>query len=453
MPAMVSTVMQTLLLHIPVAFALPSFPLPAMPTAASGENHTGGSGSAPALLAAGTPLHIPLQRQTIPILSRNNVTIGHRTTYFGDIAVGGPRRQVFSVVFDTGSGSLILPDADCESQSCQTHRRYDRQMSAMAVDVDHDGTPVSPTASSRDTLELGYGSGEATGEFVLDHVCLRRDALNCVQLQLIAADRMSEEPFVDLAADGVFGLGMEELSLHPNFNFLHQLQKQNPGMLPRFAIFFALHDDGQSVISFGGHSEEYVGTPLQWVPVDYPESGFWSLKINRIRIGDTIVDECTKGGCAAILDTGLSLLGVPKDLVAATTQLLSRPVPDDLGTDLGSIDCVGLPGPTLHFDLDGHTISLTAQDYTRPRPYNITRRGSDKAWELYCRADMLPRGINGLPGSDEATRTFVWGKPVLQRYYTVYDWGTKNIGFALARQPPRNNSIASESEAPPVVLA
>ena len=45
------------------------------------------------------------------------------------------------------------------------------------------------------------------------------------------------------------------------FTFFGQMVAQCPTMQPRFAVFLARNDDGQSSISFRGHNEE----DLQWV--------------------------------------------------------------------------------------------------------------------------------------------------------------------------------------------
>merc|ERR1719159_755840 len=55
-------------------------------------------------------------------------TAEHKSEYWGTIQVGDPS-QTFSVVFDTGSGNLILPSTKCETPACSSHRRYDASQS------------------------------------------------------------------------------------------------------------------------------------------------------------------------------------------------------------------------------------------------------------------------------------------------------------------------------------
>lgn len=97
--------------------------------------------------------------------------VQHKSAYYGQVALGGPQAQVFEVVFDTGSGHLVLPSTMCRSQTCLDHRRYKRKASLLAEDVDVDGTPVRP-GQMRDQITVSFGTGEVTGVFVRDRVCL-----------------------------------------------------------------------------------------------------------------------------------------------------------------------------------------------------------------------------------------------------------------------------------------
>lgn len=118
----------------------------------------------------GEPFSIPLKRQEIPLHSTGGV-VQHKSAYYGQIAVGGPQSQPFEVVFDTGSGHLVLPSTMCRSQTCLDHRRYKRKASLLAEDIDVDGTRVLP-GQSRDQITVSFGTGEVTGVFVRDRVCL-----------------------------------------------------------------------------------------------------------------------------------------------------------------------------------------------------------------------------------------------------------------------------------------
>merc|ERR1719456_2151192 len=109
---------------------------------------------------------IPLTRQRVPSRSSGKYTV-LKSVFFGQIRVGA---TVFSMVFDSGSGHLILPGARCKDRACLSHQQYDPATSAGAVEINYDGTPILP-GSDRDQLTVNFGTGEVTGVFVKDEMC------------------------------------------------------------------------------------------------------------------------------------------------------------------------------------------------------------------------------------------------------------------------------------------
>lgn len=116
------------------------------------------------------PLSVHLKRQQIPLHSEGGI-VQHKSAYYGEIQLAGPQSQPFSVVFDTGSGHLVLPSTMCRSESCLSHRRYKRKASLLAQDIDVDGSVVKP-GQMRDQITVSFGTGEVTGVFVRDRVCI-----------------------------------------------------------------------------------------------------------------------------------------------------------------------------------------------------------------------------------------------------------------------------------------
>mmetsp|Transcript_15727 Transcript_15727/g.46654 ORF Transcript_15727/g.46654 Transcript_15727/m.46654 type:complete len:474 (-) Transcript_15727:29-1450(-) len=408
-------------------------------------------------------LSIPLQKQYVPV-QKDNKIVAYKTAYFGTVTVGAEEpRQSFTVVFDTGSGHLILPSTACKSETCTKHRQYSRATSKSAVDVEYDGTLIRPDAVERDQVAIAFGTGQVLGEFVREDVCVgtsahldasgatdvRDDADvpaegeavsasaaadgsggKCLTLRVVLATEMTADPFGLFAFDGVLGLGLEALTLAPQFSFFSQMAEQHPASVqPTFAVYLARTDGGESLISFGGHDERRASSELQWAPVAMKELGYWQVKIKSLRIGDSIVEDCMDGTCRAILDTGTSLLGVPRQSSRSLHKLLARQVPKDLVADASSVDCRTVAGHGMHFELEGGmVVSLGVEDYSRPTPFNMTIPNSD-SWRLFCRSLLLPVDMQAPLGP----KVYIWGEPVLRRYYTVYDLARKRVGFTVAR--------------------
>merc|ERR1719510_2543556 len=100
-------------------------------------------------------LTIPLRKQYVP-MSKDGSIIAYKTSYFGSLQVGRSDRRPFSVVFDTGSGHLVLPNARCVSKTCTSHQRYNSTASEGAVDIDRNGAPLLDRHGARNQLSISF---------------------------------------------------------------------------------------------------------------------------------------------------------------------------------------------------------------------------------------------------------------------------------------------------------
>lgn len=479
---------------------------------------------------------VKLKRQLIPLHTQGGI-VQHKSAYYGDISVGSPKPQTLSVVFDTGSGHLVLPSALCRSSMCKRKRRYFRKHSLSAEDVDVIGQSAHfDEGAPRDSLTIAYGTGQVTGILVRDYVCLGKadpreqsakgqallqaaarstdshlvvqeddadaagagglktlasEALGmvatrakeltdaaatvgkdgCTDLAFIAALRLTSDPFGTYEFDGVLGLGLEGLSQAPAFSFMNSARSSgawvgNPGFEHTFSVFLAVGDNEESDITFGGIKPEHLkpGVEMRWHEVRDTKEGYWQVKIDEIRANGKTLDYCKDGTCRAVVDTGTSLLGVPASI---GPQLLAR-MRHPASTDDGSCS---LPGPSLQFVVGGTTLILNPEDISRPEV------ASDPAFEWTEEGGLIvrqhPAGAAGatlarrqsqqqeVPGSTKmrslelaggsptcvpmlmymtldtplSKKTFVFGEPVLQKYYTAFDSNPSGprIGFGEAK--------------------
>jgi hypothetical protein len=382
---------------------------------------------------------LKLQRQEVPIL-KNGAVVAHKTAFFGKITVGRPAQE-FTVVFDTGSGHLILPSSSCDSQICKDKHRYRSDMSSTCRNISSLGDAVVP-GQAREQLAITFGTGKVVGEFVNDNVCLHVPQASpeeagqpkCVDIRIVAATSMSEDPFHSFMFDGVLGLSLDKLSLNSEFNFFGQLAKQSGvGFQSQFALFLNGLPSLSSQISFGGHDESKLATPLQWAPVADPEHGYWQLAIKSVKIGAETLTLCEKGACRAIIDSGTSLLGVPRSELRTMHRALARVLPQDQG----AVDCRKWDGPPITFDFGELIITITAEEYSRMSPASmLVAGGRPDQRRDFCRASLLPVDLKEPLGP----AAFVLGEPVLRRFYTVFDWSRKQVGMGLARQSAEADS-------------
>lgn len=432
------------------------------------------------------PFSVKLRRQQIPLHSADGV-VHHKSAYYGQISVGAPVAQEFEVVFDTGSGHLVLPSIMCRTNSCRNHRRYRRRASMLAQDIDVDGTPVDPT-QARDQITVSFGTGEVTGIFVRDQVCLgppqpipatpsvvmgsaasssllqvnraRAAAVapptedeheestaseeesrhhGCVDLRLISATDMTEDPFSSFQFDGVLGLGLPSLSQTPEFNFVEAAAPAGawtslvPGSERMFAVFLAKSNEEQSEITFGGWRDEHIkdGSQLSFCEARDPQDGYWQVDVFGIKANGKQLDFCTNG-CRAIVDTGTSLLGVPSLLGPQLVDLLRHRASGPGGT------CTGA-GPRLEIDLGNFTVILDPADYARPEFVDrVGASGGSTANERTLEEDefsdsCVPMVMHIDLPEPLHPRTLILGEPVLQRFYTLFDASAHRVGFAEAQ--------------------
>mmetsp|Transcript_48981 Transcript_48981/g.90748 ORF Transcript_48981/g.90748 Transcript_48981/m.90748 type:complete len:483 (-) Transcript_48981:34-1482(-) len=424
------------------------------------------------------PHLVSLRREAIPVLQNGKVA-SYKTAYSGAVKVGHPVAQEFSVVFDTGSGHVVLPSSQCEESPCTEHRRYDMAASTTAKPVNADGSFV-PEDELCDQVTIGYGTGSVTGEFVKESVCIgvgntssgslrgSKDQAACSVMNVVVAVEMSVQPFNSFSFDGIFGLGLDSLALGPEFSFFSQLvagQRSNPGAFTQqFGVFLAAETAEDSEIAIGGYNDVRLSSPLAWAPVALPKLGFWQVRIQAVRIGNVELEACKRGDCRAIMDTGTSHMGVPAKQFKRVADLLSLPAA--AGDEVA--DCRLSEAPDVNIDMGHFTLTLRPEDYMEQRPRssseevtssgkNMSSQASGKLVERavteVCRPKIMPVNMKKPLGPN----LFIFGEPILHRYYTVYDWKTRQVGFGLAKKSTDAKNFlnvqpanASSSHATPV---
>lgn len=396
---------------------------------------------------------------SIPLQRHRSQESGKRyamTSYVGTIFAGTPR-QAFQVVFDTGSGHIILPSTYCHSDTCRAHMRYSRRNSSSAIDINIDGQEVA-SGAPRDYLTVHFGTGQVRGLFIQDLICAAgtgsapidtteaRNGLDvvpaCARVGFLAALDMSQEPFARFRFDGVVGLGLAGLSQSSDFNFLRVMAlngggAMDGGLRQTFSMFLGLEStQEESELTLGGWNAAHLEEELSWNAVDDPALGHWIVRVKSISVDGIPLSFCAQG-CKAAFDSGTPLLAVPTDAFSQVYAAL-RHLPDSDG------QC-SRGGPRIEIELDTFTVSLLPREYAQLE--KVKSRGRAKA-DTGTMAPSSPADI-GLNAEDTpmfckpmlmamtvpepmGPKLFILGEPVLQKYYTVYDAEEKRIGIARA---------------------
>jgi hypothetical protein len=333
---------------------------------------------------------------------------------------------------------MVLPSQSCTDPACLRRHRYNKWSSDTAEDIQADGRLVQPKVRKtllqrRDRGTLGMdsidvGNGKVTGNFVREEICLEGE--RCFPLAFLAADKMSDMPFMTEPYDGAVGLALKGMSVSLEFNFLtafvngHYISKVTSNS---FGLHIGSEADGGE-ITLGGYDTNRLTHPLKWANVVEPQEGRWQISIAAIRIGNTTLDVCKDQKCRAALDYSSSLLGVPTSLVDGVQSSLAK-----LTSRQGFGDgCQMLEMPELSLQLtDDFTITLAPEDY-------VSDFGARKS--LLSKPSCEPLVAHHHAEENLGQDVFILGESVMRRYYTFFDADALKVGFSLAA-PDRSKPL------------
>ncbi|KAM0028931.1 putative phytepsin [Helianthus debilis subsp. tardiflorus] len=219
--------------------------------------------------------------------------------YFGEIGIGTPP-QKFTVVFDTGSANLWVPSSKCFlSVACLFHQKYKASRSST---YKKNGTAAA----------IQYGTGAISGVFSRDSVKL--GDLVVKEQDFIEATREPGITFLAAKFDGILGLGYQEISVGKAVPVWYNMVNQGLVQEPVFSFWFNRHageEEGGELV-FGGVDPNHFKGKHTYVPVT--QKGYWQFDMGDVLIGDKTTGICS-GGCAAIADSGTSLLAGPTTII------------------------------------------------------------------------------------------------------------------------------------------
>jgi len=329
---------------------------------------------------------------------KSKTKVIHKTAYFGSVGIGSPK-QTFQVVFDSGSGNLLVPASDCNSEACVAHSRYNQAESSTAYRVRCDG--VQGDEHPQDEVTILFGTGEIWGRCVEDQICL---GTVCYPGSFIAATYESKSPFISFNFDGVLGLGLLPMSQGTEFNMMERLKHTDKLHQTIYSVFLSSSDADleASEINFGSIKRSHMASELHWVPVSR-DTGYWEVSVMDITIDNHPQELCEN--CYVAVDTGTSELAGPSSVINELAERLH------VLTDCSNYYEL----PNLGFVIGGQILNLEPKDYVDQSPDG-------------CQVSLMPLNVPPPKGP-----LFVFGIPFLEKFYTVYDNVNKQVGFAVAK--------------------
>jgi len=366
------------------------------------------NGNANGVVVKRAAMSVALKRRRIvdtQVTKQGRTKQVHKMAYYGPLFVGSPQQE-FLVVYDTGSGNLIVPGSECKSEACTLHRSFKKSNSSTVSEIFCDGEARGANDAS-DEITITFGTGSITGQCMRDNICVGGEA--CAQGNFIMSTEESYNPFATFQFDGVLGLAMPKMSQGADFSLMHRMTETLEN--PMFSVFLSDSDEEESEFTFGGVKQEHMASELFWVNVN-KRSGYWEVEIEDITIDNVPQGMCED--CRVAVDTGTSQLAGPSDLVDQLEDSL------ELNEDCSNYDKM----PRLGFVIGGRILNLRPAEYI------------DRDDDNYCSLSLMSLDIPPPKGP-----LFVFGIPFLQKFLTVYDAANSRVGFAVAK-----HSVQPEAE-------
>ncbi|KAM8976708.1 gastricsin-like isoform 1-T1 [Pelodytes ibericus] len=314
--------------------------------------------------------------------------------YYGQISVGTPP-QNFMVLFDTGSSNLWVASTYCQSSACQNHPLFNPSQS-------------STYTSNNQQFSMQYGSGSLTGVFGYDTVTVSEvQGLTITNQEIGLSINEPGTNFVYAGFEGIFGMAYPALSAGGATTAMQGMLQQSLLTDPIFSVYLG-SQSGEVV--FGGVDNNLYSGQIYWAPVT--QELYWQIAIDEFSINGQATGWCSQG-CQAMVDTGTSLLTVPQQFMGSLLQYLGAEESQNGGF---LVNCNSVQSlPPISFTINGVQFPIP------PSAYILQNNG-------YCSVGVE---VTYLP-SQNGQPFWILGDVFLRQYYSIYDMGNNQMGFAQA---------------------
>lgn len=313
------------------------------------------------------------------------------TQFFANITVGNPK-QTFQVVFDTGSGNLVIPSSKCTKRACAIHHRFESSKS------------TSFKLVAEEVTSIVYGTGKLSGQMMRDELCIGGA---CSTVDFLGVTDESTFPFVELPFDGLLGLGLNLLSDGPEFNIANALKPQPV----TFVLGERVGDESQLVI--GLPPTEATQEPMKFLPIVEDDGGYWSLPLREVRVGDQKIPHTAN---RIALDTGSSLLMTPTGDADSFLKAIGQCSKETGLSKLHTITFV------LGTEKDSMEVHLDPQHYAE---------ASDRGCAIGWHDIRLPMDVEPM---------WVLGQAFFRHYVATFDATHRRIGLARTKHPEKRRA-------------
>ncbi|CEF70266.1 Aspartic peptidase family and Aspartic peptidase domain-containing protein [Strongyloides ratti] len=315
--------------------------------------------------------------------------------YFGNISIGTPP-QYFSLILDTGSSNLWIPDITCTE--CNRKHKFNSSKSTSYI-------------KNGRKFGIGYGSGSAFGFLGEDTIAFVGDngQFSIPKTTFAQAQRISQN-LNQNPGDGILGLAFPAISVDGVLPPIFNAQKQGLLDKPIFTVYLQhkglVYGKPGGTYTYGDIDTKNCGPVIAYEKLS--SSTYWIFRVTSFSIGS--FQNSKK--YVTISDTGTSLLGLPQFIVDGIAKTIGAEF--HRGYGMYTIKC-SQTFPDLNLTIGQHTYSIKYDKLV-----DHTGVGGNM-----CIVGMF--GISGMGIQ------VILGDPFIQSYCNIYDFGNKQIGFALPK--------------------
>jgi cathepsin D len=339
------------------------------------------------------------------VASGNNVILNdfEDAQYYGPISIGEPA-QDFLVVFDTGSSNLWVPSKKCSltDVACLLHHKYDSSAS-------------KTYHANGESFAIQYGKGSVQGFLSADDVTI--GGLTVKNQTFAEAVKEPGIAFVVAKFDGILGMAYESIAVNNVTPVWYNLLGQQLVGSPVFSFWLSSNPSGSQggeLLLGGIDATKYTGA-ITYTPVT--RKMYWQFAVDDFGLGGSSLGYCTGGPCAAIADTGTSLIAGPTDQVNALNQKLGATIVPTTGEAMFNCSDVAKL-PTFTVSINGVSFDLQGSDYV----IEVSSFGKQVCLSGFMGIDIPP----------PAGPLWILGDVFIRNYYAIFDFGNNRVGFAKA---------------------
>jgi len=376
--------------------------------------------------------------------------------YIADLTVGG---QQFKGILDTGSFELVIFGRNC--RTCGIARAYNEKLSATyRPGMEHKelayGSGACLTNDGRDTVDIA-GMEAKSQAFWLAFQC-QMPLLRAAPFQAIVGIGPPGQPLF-MAEEMLAELKSQEAPQDVLMKAAHEVQiaKGKTDLIEKFGVqVFSTcfgRDPGSPGYLIWNDAKPTDQPGL--VTAHVPGKITWSVEVKgasfKPPLGGDMIDIACKEGCAAIVDTGTTLLGLDTESYEGIFRYVSR-----LGKDCSDLSHY----PDLHFKIGDGEVVLPPSSYIgevfglasdtmgklmhteRPSPFQNASRLHETGQTVMCQLLVMDMGSLQTPFGPE----IILGMSTFREYYVTFDLGTGRDDRSIFFSPANDQCAPMSAE-------